>query len=268
MKIKFRMLCMLLCAVILLGIPMRAKADVIHIPDNDFFMDNMDICQSVERRYTVSGPNGGATVYESPVDDREVSRLENGEEIYISHLFLDERGIGWGLYEDWQSDVIGWIPMNYLTVVYDITSFLEDHGDRVEEKNGAFSELYHDSMARFHSYPGSPDYEEAAVSDWNAGKGAETYSKVYVDNSGRKWVMVDRYYAALNDAWVDVTTGQMPDNQTVPAETEPTPLPPIHDHTEEIKPQKDFGPTVALVLWTVALVLVTWLLLLVLKRKK
>lgn len=256
-----RLVCLLLCVLCFVNIPLQATADIIVLPDNAFFQRPDKVFEKVGRQYVAKGI---VAVYESPEDNTVVDTISHTDPITISHSYKDLQGVVWGLYDEYGAS-IGWIPMDSLSLVYDLIAFMEDHGEQVQETSGNVSDVYSGEYANFYSYPGSPDYELCAVTQWNYGEGADTYSKVYTDENGHTWIMVDIAYAIAPVGWIDLM-----ESAPVPQQTQPD-IDEIINRLPEInreKEQKDPLAVVALVLWIVALVMVTWLLLLVLKKKK
>ena len=265
MKRCIRTICLLLAVICTVHLPFHVAADIIYYPQDPFFEAHFEECSRIERQFTVNGPNGKITVYESPESDKRIGTLTNGMTLYISYAYESEDGISWAFYEDWTTGISGWFPMDYLNLVYDIISFMEDHGHEVTEETGSFADVYAYSEARFHEYPGSPVFTESEVSQWNSGNGAETYSKVYVDANGDTWVMVDKLHYRMPEFWVNVS--QDPDD-FAPPETIPETLAAVtvEPSIDEIKPQEK--PMGSVVWWILALVAMTGAALLLLKRKR
>ena len=99
------------------------------------------------------------------------------------------------------------------------------------------------------------------MQDWNGGKGAVTYSRVYVDANGETWVMVDKAYSILDDAWVNVDA-DAPASETqatAPRQQEETKPAPQINHQDVLS---DVG------IWVAVLTVVTGMLLLLMKKKR
>ena len=117
----------------------NAGADVIFEPQDSFYESHRDQCEYHDRSYTANGPNGDVKVYESPESDSVRATVENGEEIYVSYLYQDANGNIWGCTENWSTDISGWVPMEYLELIYDERSFEEDHGESFLREEGSLS---------------------------------------------------------------------------------------------------------------------------------
>ena len=131
-----RLVC-LFCAVLMaVCCIVSASADVIFEPNDSFYEAHREDCVRNERNYTAAGPNGDVTVYESPESDKVIATFANGETLYISYIYTDPDGIQWGYYENWETGVAGWVPMEYLELIYDGISFEEEFGHLFAEEEG------------------------------------------------------------------------------------------------------------------------------------
>lgn len=226
-----RIFCLLLTLVICLSAAATARADLIFEPDDSFFSDNWEECQYHNRYYFAQGPNGGVTVYGSPESPVEDARLENGQPLWISHIYTDAEGIEWGYTEQFNGAWAGWVPMDYLLLKYDHICFSEEFADRITEVTG---ELSTDGNVYFWNYPGSDDFVEVPVDgDYLPG-----YSKVFTDDAGREWGYV-AYHMGIKNVWIclDAPTA---DYDTLYAAHSPQqvthPVMPDIADAEEIKP--------------------------------
>ena len=176
----------LLGAVILLaGLWMNTKhvlADAIAAPRDDFSVSrHEELIWSRYQKYTTNGPDGKVIVYRSPEDASIVTQLENGEVFWSGYAYEDKDGIFWVIYENEESDITGWVPHDYLTVEYNLISFLKEFSDEFIEEEGEPDSSLAGTEAYYWDYPGSNvGYKSVypAVSGWN---------EVYVDELGRKW---------------------------------------------------------------------------------
>lgn len=178
-------LCYMFCVL-----PVRA--DVIWEPLDSFYEKHSSECEYVSRTFTANGPDGEVIVYESPVSGREVARWENGFKVYISFTYEDENGIVWGIYEE-QGSKTGWMPMEYMDVVYDAISFAEEYEADIMAETGALDEQYLGESVRFWSYPGATEGYEATVENY-----VPEYHGTYVDSQGHRWGNVGYYFARKN----------------------------------------------------------------------
>lgn len=257
----------LICAVMLAVCCIASvSADVIFEPNDSFYETHRDACVRHERSYTAVGPNGDVTVYESPESDKVMATYANGEALYISYIYTDPAGIQWGFYENWETNVSGWIPMDYLELIYDGISFEEEFGHLFTEEEGTLAVEHQGKTVKFWKYPGSSEYLEWTVE----GENMPVYQTVYTDANGVRWGR-EGYYMGLRGYWMNLDA---PDAEYVPVESvEPEETEPQEqkDPVEEIKPGKTEGmPSGVLVavIAVSAVVVVTGGLLVVLKRKK
>jgi hypothetical protein len=165
-------------------------------------------------------------VYESPESDTVIVTLENGLKMYISWVYVDPDGIQWGFWEDYETGDAGWIPMDYLELIYDGRSFVEEHGDEISYESGTLGEEYAGMTICFWEYPGSrvhydTYFEEAYAPDYNA---------VYTDDAGRTWGMVGYYMSFSGWICLDDPTA---DYDTLFPEVEPSTEAPTESSVEE-----------------------------------
>lgn len=172
-------------------------ADVIWEPENTFYAKHSDECEMVDRGFTANGPNGKVIVYKSPENPTEVDSIPNGDPTWITWTYTDSDGIVWGCPNNFEN---GWVPMDYMVVIYDYISFEEEYGDRFVEKTGNVDDAYMGKLIYLWNYPGSEDFAEIDLSgDW-ADRMPE-YHTTYVDEAGRTWGFCGYYYGMRN-FWV------------------------------------------------------------------
>ena len=262
MKKLFSLICV---AVLLMGCIVSVSADVIFEPMDSFYESHRDDCQRHERSYTAFGPNGDVTVYESPESDEVKATYANGEVLYISYIYTDPDGIQWGYYENWETGVSGWVPMDYLELIYDGISFEEEFGHLFSEEEGTLAAEHQGKLVKFWKYPGSTEYLEWAVE----GENMPAYQTVYTDSNGVRWGR-EGYYMGLRGYWINLDAPDadfVPTESAVPEETKPQEQ---TDPVEEIKPAQPEGlrtATLLIVIAVVAVVAVTAVVLVLLKRK-
>lgn len=245
-----------------------AGADVIFEPNDSFYETHRDQCEYHARSYTANGPNGDVTVYESPESDRVIVVLHNGKTLPIYYIFVDAAGVRWGFYENWQTEVSGWVPMEYLELIYDEISFREEFGHQLLEEAGALSAEYAGETVKFWSYPGSTGYLEIDVeTDY-----APEYQMVYTDANGTRWGRVG-YYMAIKGYWINLDDPTADFDTLYPDVTE-APTEPSEEATQapvqEIVPQEPAGTSTVVLLAALAVLCVvglTAVLLVALKRK-
>lgn len=260
-----KLFCLCLAALLLLANLPTVRADVIFEPmDDDFYEEHRDECEYHDRSYTANGPNGDVTVYESPISDRVIKTVDNGESLWVSYIYEDENGILWGCTGDW-SEESGWVPMPYLALIYDHISFAEEYGHSFLEEAGELDESWQGKEIYFWEYPGSSDpYSMELQEDYMPG-----YDRVYVDGNGDRWGRLT-YYFGIRDCWINLDAPDAdfatlyPDGvegPTQPVQSKPS------KHADEIKPQPTFDTTLV-VICVAAVVVVSALLLILLKRKR
>lgn len=262
--ISIFVLAVLLSAMIL---PMSASADVIYTPFDSFYEENYDDCDYVNRSFTATGPNGEVTLYESPESAKEEAVIANGEALYVSVTYTDADGITWGCCEQWDSDILGWAPMDYLTVIYDGISFDEEYGHLFEETDAELSEEYRGQIIYFWKYPGSEDYIDFEI--WADGS-MPVIRELYTDADGRTWgkcpyhYSVRGYWINLDDPTADFETLYPEMTETEPATdvTEP------QEEVAEIVPKESWTTKIIVTVAVIAVVAVTAVLLFVLKKEK
>ena len=261
-----RLFCWICAVMMLMGCIVSVSADVIFEPRDSFYESHREACERHERSYTAAGPNGDVTVYESPESDKVKATYTNGEVLYISYLYTDPNGIHWGYYENWETDVSGWVPMDYLELIYDGISFEEEFGHLFLKEEGTLDAKHQGKIIRFWKYPGSQDYIEWTVE----GDYMPVYQTVYTDANGVHWGRED-YYMGIRGYWINLDE---PDVEYVPTESaEPEQTEPQEQTqpVEEIKPAEPEGLRTGMlvaVIAVVAVAAVTVVLLVVLKRKK
>ena len=261
-----KLLCLCLATLLLLANLPTVRADVIFEPmDDEFYEEHRDECHFHDRYYTAQGPDGDVTVYESPISDRVVKTVKNGETIWISHIYTDPKGIQWGCTGTWSEDS-GWVPMPYLTLIYDHISFAEEYGHTFLQEEGTLDPKWHDKEIYFWEYPG--DREPISSKQ----RFTPSYSCVYVDENGSRWGYIN-YFCGIRDRWINLDTPDADFATLYPNGVEKTPQPVQPESTEaderqdEIKPQPTVDTTLV-VICVAAVVVVSALLLILLKRKR
>ncbi len=251
----------------------QAGADVIFEPRDSFYESHREQCEYHDRSYTANGPNGAVKVYESPISDSVRATVDNGEELYISFLYTDEEGRTWGHTERWDSDVAGWVPMDYLLLIYDEISFMEDYGDTFLEEEGSLGAEFAGQTVYIWEYPGSTSAYQITVD----GGYLPGYQAVYVDANGNRWGRVG-YYMAMR-GWINLDAPGAdfdtlyPNGLEEEQKPEQTPVTeqPSEDPAVEIVPHAPKSMLVVVAVTAAAIVVVvavTVALLVVLLRKK
>lgn len=266
-RMAWIMMLVLMAAMLL---PMRANADVIFEPRDSFYERHREECTYVNRFFLPSGVET-VKVYESPESDKVKASYSAGDRIYISYTYEDSDGILWGCCEDWDSDVSGWVAMAYLEVIYDETSFCEEHGGAFVSEEGSVATDHLGKTIRFWEYPGSQAYIEITLTTDPEGYLPE-YSATYLDEAGRLWGRCS-YYMGIKGHWINLDDPAADFDTLFPDNTEQTEpeTPPAQETVPEIVPKAPAGTQSAKVFACVAVaavVIVTAVLLYLLKQKK
>lgn len=265
-------LCFLGTFICFLFCVLPVRADVIWEPEDAFYEKHSSMCTYVNRCFTANGPEGTVTLYKSPESPKVIDTWENGYAVYISYTYMDSDGILWGIYEGRESKQTGWVPMDYMKVVYDHISFREDYGSEIVDESGDLEEQYREGRVCFWDYPGSKEYYAMNLADWPDLPG---YTGVYTDEKGYRWGFVGYYYGRRN-FWICLDQPVADYEQLYPdggpqigAQAEAADAEyqsPEEQGTERIVPKQDKG-TVFLVTGLVALVVIVTAVLLVVLRK-
>lgn len=251
-------ICFTFCAL-------SVRADVIWEPENSFYEKNASKCTYVGRCFTANGPDGVVIIYESPESPRVITTWENGFKVYIFFTYEDENGVLWGIYDDFKQS--GWMPMDYMEVVYDHISFEEEYGGEIKEQSGVLEEQYRGKDVCLWNYPGAeePSYVMSLTMPE-----LPKYNSVYVDEKGYSWGWVGYYYGHRN-VWVCIDRPMADYGQLYPEggpeigqkETVQT----KYQSGNRIVPGEDNGAMAVAAVLVLLVVLVTAALLVILKRK-
>lgn len=257
--------CYLFCAL-----PVRA--DVIWEPADSFYEQHASKCTYVNRCFTANGPDGAVLLYESPESARVIDTWENGYQVYVSYTYEDRRGILWGVCEN-GSGQTGWVPMDYLDVVYDHISFQEDYGPEIMEQSGGLEEQYRGEDVYIWEYPGAEVFSTASMDMPDMPQ----YSGVYTDETGHRWGYIGYFYAHRN-FWICIDQPTADYEQLYPdggpqigartEETETEKSGSERQETGHIVPQPDHGMAILVTVLVVLVVLVTAGLLVILRKRK
>lgn len=170
------------------------RADVIWEPEDSFYKKHSEECVYVNRLYTANGPDGEVILYKSPEMPIAVLTWENGFRACIQYTYQDADGIVWGIFDDYGGN-IGWMPMEYMELVYDSISFREEHAAEIRKEQGSLDKEYIGESVLLWKYPGSEEYVTMQLESEPA------YQHVYVDGNGNSWCHVGYYYGH-RDKWI------------------------------------------------------------------
>ena len=101
---------------------LTARADILYVPDDDFYQEHYTECETVESNYIAVGAGQEVIIYESPISPRKMGTVENGSAVYIYCTYTGKGGTVWGFCDD---EIRGWVPMAYLLT-------LEEYSKRSE----------------------------------------------------------------------------------------------------------------------------------------
>ncbi|MCI9278133.1 hypothetical protein D7X48_09255 [bacterium D16-50] len=171
------------------------RADMIWEPQDSFYERHEKECEYVNRQFTANGPDGMVIVYKSPELPEIVDTWENGHRVSIIFTYRDSDGILWGIYDDYRGKC-GWVPMDYMSVVYDDISFRDEYEGEIEIRKGQLDDKYLGTEVYFWSYPGGDAYILMKLSEYTP-----EYGETFVDEEGNVWGGVGYYYGIKNN-WI------------------------------------------------------------------
>lgn len=195
MKIRKKIFSMATAALCCILGTLSVKADLIWEPIDSFYNEHSSECVYVNRQFTANGPDGKVILYVSPEVPEPVAVWENGYTAVVSFTYEDKDGILWGIYDDYEG-MTGWMPMDYMEVVYDSISFREEHAAELVEQSGELEGVASGEEFYFWKYPGSERCSAVTMEDY-----APEYYSVYTDERGHSWGCVG-YYFGTRDVWV------------------------------------------------------------------
>ena len=220
--------------------PLSARSDGIVEPENNFFSRNRNACMVLNRDFHANGSAGYVSLRSRPGGVRESERVDNGEMLFISHVY-NHRGEIWGFtdifdFQKYEGGLLfGWVPMNQLLLAYDYVSFREDHGDEFYTFEGSPDPLLEAEEVVFWMWPGSGVYHRTIGASYKArsfdvlfGSDFEQIRHdflpyAYKDNEGREWVFSSDYMKYDRNVWICVSD---PANASIPAfNAAPAPAP-------------------------------------------
>lgn len=276
-------ICVLAVMACCMLFPCRARADVIWEPMDSFYQNHSSECEHMGRFFTADGPDGKVMLYKSPEMPEVLETWDNGYQVYIHFTYEDKDGITWGVYDDYEGTV-GWVPMDYMSLVYDSIAFREEHAAELVAQEGELDEAYLGKEIQFWKYPGSEVHYTEQTGDY-----MPSYQTVYQDGNGHSWGCVG-YYFGSRDFWVCIDAPDAefeelyPDGPAQEVKAEDGEGISETDRTEageqdaeaarqketdkRIAPKPDYGTMILAVVLVAAVVAGTAGLLVVLKRRK
>lgn len=220
-----------LAVVCMLAAPFCVNADVVF--DNDFLRQNKDKTQELDRkRFCVSSPDGYVVLRETPGWDGEIiqyetgaPKYENGAELHMGNVCI-VGGEYWGIpvigHYSW---IPGWIPMEYLRVLYIAADFNNEHIGEFYQYSGSYAAAENAKKLVVWQWPGS-DREKIVIEDDFALR-ADSAIYAYKDGEGRQWVYLEIEYGTSYVSWYQGYSGMWseygwicvsdPENSGIPA---------------------------------------------------
>ena len=134
-----------------------AYADVIVEPENNFYTRHRNQIIYLGRSFSANGEDGFVSVKKEPGSKNEISKLQNGEVVYIQYSCLYD-GEFWGIltYVGTPNDgKTGWIKLDEMLVLYDYVAFEEEHFDEIYPYNGDYAEIKETRSAIAWPWPGA-----------------------------------------------------------------------------------------------------------------
>ena len=264
MTIKKIVLTLILAGLIFIP-AFSAYADVLVEPNNDFYNKNRRYVVQLDRSFSVNAPRGFAVMKEEPGARGEITRIGNGETIFVNNSCL-YNGEYWGLTTGYPvpeqgRSADGWIRMDDLLVLYDYIAFAEEHFNEFYDYKGDFEEIERAGAAVVWPWPGA----EAPI--WKVEELDTEYfgvSFAYTDESGREWGFVTYLYGSRN-IWICLSDPLNPDISVFNPAPPPMEWSSDTEHTNIVGDESDI-PVLIIVL-VAAVVLVTLVLIKVFWKK-
>lgn len=199
-----RWMIILLLVLLLCALAIPAAADLVILPDNNFYKSHRSECVSEDRAYYANGPEGYVLAYTSP-ESPDGKPLRNGEVFHVSNIYQNR----WGLvaYNARTMDrqnmsesnrAYGWVDLNEMVADYDDISFAADHAAEIVETNLELDTGLFGSAACY-KYPGSGIVVDRHEIGWLQ-RNMTAFTAQFVDPEGRTWAYVPKSYNH-RDAW-------------------------------------------------------------------
>ncbi len=199
-----RWMIILLLALLLCALAMPAAADLVVLPDNNFYKSHRGECVSENRAYYANGPEGYVLAHTSP-ESPDGKPLRNGEVFHVSNIYQDR----WGLVSynvrtmDRQNmtesnRAYGWVDLNDMVADYDDISFAADHAAEIVETNLELDTRSLTAVACY-KYPGSGIVVDRPNAN-RIGSNENAFTAKFIDPAGRTWGYVPKSYNH-RDAW-------------------------------------------------------------------
>ena len=191
-----------------LSLSIGAHADVVSVPDVDFFYDHSEECEIHNKVYYTNGTDGYVIGYSTPTGKGKVA-IPNGKELFVSALWLGDRsGTIWGCIEyepeSFEYSINGedaWVDMSSMYRRYESDSFMAEHASAISSEEYVLR-LNKGDKVFVYSYPGSGE-----IHGWISENGIDSdyrdisLNALYTDTENRRWGHLS-YYQGFRDLWV------------------------------------------------------------------
>ena len=221
-----------------------AYADVIVVPNNDFYTRHSEECTYLNRSCYANGEGGSISLKKEPGSKEETVTVKNGDVINIIFTY-NYKGETWGvtmIYKDntpFNDLPNGWVPMNQLLFVYDYLSFAQDHQAEIYSFTGSYDSLKTADKIIMWSWPGS-GVEAGSI---DQGENSDlSVTDAYKDDQGREWGFIGYHYGMRN-VWICLSD---PANDDIPANTT-TPQTGVWQPDENTDNPKTGLPTIVII---------------------
>ncbi|MGB4660379.1 MAG: hypothetical protein WBI07_14475 [Mobilitalea sp.] len=170
-----------------------ASADLVIEPRDDFYRENFDECDIMERSFMRNAESGNIVLYESPDTNKVIATIENNTSIFVQFTYTDDEDAVWGLVE--YERKTGWASMGGLELIYDNVSFMEEYADEFGTYQGEIDDYQVETAVILWTYPNSGvvSVELEDITDI-------TLSQTYTDPDGYLWGYVAYYRIA--EGWI------------------------------------------------------------------
>ena len=186
----------------ILAAPLSVYADAIAVSNNDFFEKHTDKIIYLGRSFCANGESGSVSVKKAPGARSDLTKLENGEVVYIGFSCLYD-GDFWGF----AGAFGGWFRLDQMLVLYDYIAFEEEHMGEFYKYEGDFSEIDSVGAAIVWPWPGA-DAPLWTIEGFNSNTFWVTHA--WTDSDGREWVFFD-YRSGSRNLWICLSDPVNPD---------------------------------------------------------
>jgi len=202
---------MIFIVVLLLVPSVNIQADA--ILGNEFYDKNRNKTETLGKRFYINSPSGSYTLKEAPGSEKDLSLFSeyypatpyiNGAIIDIGSIYL-HGGKYWGIPPtSHKYSYPGWIPMDYLLMLYEREDFEAEHYDSFYAYTGSLNAVREAKEIVLWQWPGS-DREKRIVDGKDFTIIDSDYFLAYKDASGREWGYINVSYAY----WGNTSFGYM-----------------------------------------------------------